>query len=101
MHVDLVNASFVLPFVPPSAFASVWSWIRGILVHSGRFCGQFFGVRDSWATIAGRSHHTRQEVEELLMGMTIELLQEDEKDGFDAEGNAKHWHVFHVVARKV
>ncbi len=37
----------------------------------------------------------------MLEGLAIEQFEEDEKDGFDAEGNAKHWHVFHVVARKI
>lgn len=100
MHVDLVNASFVLPFVPPGSFPSVWSWIRGVLIPGGRFSGQFFGVRDTWATIEGRSHHARGDVERMLDGLEIERLVEDEKDGADAEGNAKHWHVFHVVARR-
>jgi tellurite methyltransferase len=97
---DLVNASFVLPFVEPARFEASWSWIRGVIAPGGRFAGQFFGPRDSWATIEGRSHHTRERVEEMLRGFDVEMLQEDEKDGHDAEGNAKHWHLFHVVARR-
>ncbi len=98
---DLVNASFVLPFVPPAPFGGVWSWIRSVIARDGRFAGQFFGPRDSWASIPGRSHHSREQVHALVEGLEIEQLVEDEKDGADAEGNPKHWHVFHVVARQI
>lgn len=98
--VDLVNASFSLPFVPPWRFAGAWTWIRGVIAPGGRFCGQFFGPRDSWSSIPGRSHHDLATVRAMLEGFAIELLREDEKDGHDAEGNPKHWHVFHVVARR-
>jgi hypothetical protein len=30
----------------------------------------------------------------------VEHFQEDERDGSDCLHNAKHWHVFHIVARK-
>lgn len=96
--VDLVNASFVLPFVPPEHFARVWAWIRTLIAPGGRFAGQFFGPRDAWATIPGRSHHRREEIAAMLEGLTIEQFREEEKEGTDAEGNAKHWHAFHVVA---
>ncbi|GMV24845.1 MAG: hypothetical protein AMXMBFR58_08760 [Phycisphaerae bacterium] len=100
VNAHLVNASFVLPFVPPEHFARVWTWIRSIMAPGGRFTGQFFGPRDSWAGLPGRSHHAREEVLGMLDGLTLEHFQEDEKDGHDAEGNAKHWHVFHVVAKR-
>ena len=95
----LVNASFSLPFVEPEQFASVWAWLVGRLAPRGRFSGQFFGERDSWTKIPGRSHHTRSEVERFLAPFEVELFREDEKDGFDVLGDPKHWHVFHVVAR--
>lgn len=97
---DLVNASFSLPFVAPGHFRAAWAWIRGVIGPGGRFCGQFFGLRDSWASIPGRSHHDLATVHAMLDGLEIELFREDEKDGQDAEGHAKHWHVFHVVARR-
>ncbi|MEK6704113.1 MAG: class I SAM-dependent methyltransferase [Planctomycetota bacterium] len=97
---DIVNASFSLPFVHPSNFAFVWSWIRLVLAPGGYFAGQFFGPKDSWASIPGRSHFAREQVEEMLDGLFQVQFEESEKDGQDAEGNAKHWHVFHVVARK-
>ncbi|MFN0012885.1 MAG: class I SAM-dependent methyltransferase [Phycisphaerales bacterium] len=99
-YVDLVNASYVLPFVPPADFEGVWAWLRAIIAPGGRFAGQFFGPRDSWAGIPGRSHHTDEQVAAMLTGFDIEHMQIDDKDGHDPFGNAKHWHVYHVVARK-
>ncbi len=98
--VDMVNASYVLPFVPPEDFEGVWTWLRASIALGGRFAGQFFGPRDSWATIPGRSHHTDEQVAAMLTGFDIEHLNIDDKDGHDPFGNAKHWHVYHVVARK-
>ncbi|QOI99754.1 MAG: class I SAM-dependent methyltransferase [Phycisphaeraceae bacterium] len=94
----VVNASFSLPFVRPEIFARAWGVIAGLVRGGAVFAGQFFGPRDTWATNPTRSHHTRGEVEGLFSGLRVHVLREDEKDGFDAEGRAKHWHVFHVVA---
>lgn len=46
-NVDLVNASFSLPFCPPAAFPSLWAKILACLRVGGRFSGQLFGDRDS------------------------------------------------------
>lgn len=97
---DLVNASFCLPFCSPESFPQLWSKIVDSLVPGGRFSGQLFGERDSWATIYGRTHHTRAEVEAMLQPFEIEMLNEEEHDGFTAVGQPKHWHIFHIVACK-
>ncbi len=97
---DLFNASFSLPFCDPGSFDQLWSKIVGSIVPGGRFAGQLFGERDSWASIADRSHHTRERVEELLGDLEIESLKEDERDGQDCTGTGKHWHVYHIIARK-
>lgn len=97
----LLNASFSLPFCHPERFAALWRIITTAIEPGGRFAGQFFGERDSWAKLADRSHQTRDEVEALLRGFAIEELREDERDGTDCTGAGKHWHVFHVVARRV
>ena len=96
---DLVNASFSLPFCSPAHFPELWERIVGCIRPGGRFAGQFFGDRDSWAAIEDRSHHTRAEVEEMLGAFEIEMLKEEEREGQDCTGVGKHWHVFHVVAR--
>ncbi|WP_414580908.1 class I SAM-dependent methyltransferase [Scytonema sp. PCC 10023] len=98
--VDLVNASFSLPFCPPNSFPSLWEKIISSLRSGGRFCGQLFGERDSWAIYASMNHHTRQQIEMLLQPFEIEMLQEEDHPGKTAIGEDKHWHIFHVVARK-
>ena len=65
----------------------------------GRFAGQLFGDRDTWAALPDRTHHTRIQAEKLLLGMDVEMFKEDEKDAADSEGNDKHWHVYHIVAK--
>ena len=97
---DLLNASFALPFCHPDHFGRVWSVITRAIRPGGRFAGQIFGDRDEWRNIADRSHFTRAETEQLFGGFLLESFREEEKDAKDAAGNQKHWHVFHIVARK-
>jgi SAM-dependent methyltransferase len=98
--VDLVNASFALPFCAPGLFPALWSAIVGSIRPGGRFAGQFFGDRDSWAELPDRTHLTEAEVRTLLAAFDVETFRIDERDDADARGAPKHWHVFHVVARK-
>jgi SAM-dependent methyltransferase len=99
-EVDLVNSSFTLPFCDPARFGPLWTRLAGSIRPGGRFAGQFFGDRDTWARCADRSHHTRAQVEAMLEAFECEQFREDEKDDTDALGTLKHWHVFHIVARK-
>lgn len=98
--VQLVNASFSLPFCKPERFESVWRWIVRVIEPGGRFAGQFFGDRDEWMCVRPKSHFTRTQVENLFHGWTIEHFEEVEKEGDDATSKPKYHHVFHVVARK-
>ncbi len=36
----------------------------------------------------------------LCDGFAIEMLEEEESDGVTPRGRPKHWHIFHIVARK-
>lgn len=99
-HCDLVNASFALPFCEPREFSGLWMKIVAAIRPGGRFAGQFFGERDSWASMADRTHQSRFEVLKLLEGFDIEMMNEEEKDETAEVRNPKHWHVFHVVAKK-
>jgi tellurite methyltransferase len=96
----LVNSSFALPFCAPELFADVWDRIVASLHAGGRFSGQLFGERDEWAGDPTLSVHGRSEVEDLLAPFAIERFDEVEEDGQTALGAPKHWHVFHIVARK-
>ena len=102
--VDLVNSSFALPFCPPQSFAALWHKIDASLSPGGRFAGQLFGPRDSWARrgLDGRvvTIHDAATAHGLFAAYAVELFQEEETDAVTPRGEAKHWHIFHVVARK-
>ena len=97
---DLVNSSFALPLCDPTGFTAVWRRIESSLRPGGRFAGQLYGERDSWVGRDGMTFHTRADVEALLAGFDIEHFVEEEDDSTTPRGEAKHWHVFHVVARR-
>lgn len=102
---EFVNASFAIPHCSPDAFASLWGNIGRSIRPGGRFAGQLFGVNDEWATKPDgveRTYHTRADVDRLLAEASLEpeMLDEVERDGKNAFGEPKHWHVFHIVARK-
>lgn len=97
---DLVNSSFALPLCRPAAFPRLWSRTVASLVPGGRFAGQLYGDRDEWAGDPSITFHTAEEVEALLHGFDIEHLREEEDDSVTPRGRPKHWHIFHIVARK-
>ena len=96
----LVNSSFAMPLCEPEAFRALWERIKEALPPGGRFSGQWYGVRDSWRGRPGMTFLTKDEALGLLEGLEIEMFEEEEADGVTPRGNAKHWHIFHVVARK-
>jgi tellurite methyltransferase len=97
---DLVNSSFALPFCVPQAFPGLWERIEASLRPGGRFSGHLFGDRDGWSDDAEMTFLTRGRLDALLASLEVEQLEEVEEDGTTATGKSKHWHVFHVVARK-
>jgi tellurite methyltransferase len=97
---DLVNASFALPFCPPGDFPAVWERIEQSLHPGGRFSGHLFGDRDEWSDEDDMTFQTRAEAEALFSRLEVELFDEVEEDGPTAVGKQKHWHLFHVVARR-
>lgn len=96
----LFNCSYALPFCAAADFPGLWDRIVSSIEPGGRFAGQLFGERDAWAASGHTLGHTRAQVNELFGGFVLESFQEEEKDDKDAQGNPKHWHVYHIVARK-
>lgn len=96
---DLIHASFSLPFCHPDHFATFWDKIVRAVKPGGRFAGQFFGVRDSWANEKGMTFHTEEQVLSMFADFELESFQEIDEDGEAASG-PKHWHIFAVIARK-
>ena len=99
-RVDLVNSSFALPLCPPQAFPGLWSRIVDSLPPGGRFAGQLYGDRDEWFGDPSITFHGAREVDALLDGFAVEHLREEEDDSLTPRGQRKHWHIFHIVARR-
>lgn len=97
---DLINCSFALPLMAPGDFDAVWRRITASLNPGGRIACQLYGPRDDWAGRPGITFHDRAAVDALLEGFDVEMLREEEEDSTTVRGEDKHWHVFHIVARK-
>jgi SAM-dependent methyltransferase len=98
--VDLVNSSFALPLCPQPEFLIMWARIYESLAPGGRFSGQLYGDRDQWAGDPTNSHFSRAEVDALLQDYDVEMLREEETDSRTPRGTPKHWHIYHIVARR-
>ncbi len=96
----LVNSSFAMPLCEPGAFHGLWRRIREELPRGGRFSGQWYGPHDSWVGRPGMTFLGRDEALVMLKGLDLEMFEEEEADGVTPRGTAKHWHIFHIVARK-
>ena len=97
---DIASAMYALPFAHPQHFDAVFQKIKDSLVPGGIFCGQFFGLNDAWAANPEMTFCTKEHTQELLADMETIYLGEEEKDAPTAKGDMKHWHVFHIIARK-
>jgi len=97
---QLFNSSFTLPFCQPEAFPALWRRIVASLDVGGVFAGQFFGPADSFCQEGLALSHTEADVKALLVDFDIVSWKEVNEPGQDAMSLPKHWHVFHVVARR-
>lgn len=100
---DLINAHFSLPFLPREQFYAVFDKVRQALNPGGIFVGQFFGIHDQWNTperASSMTFLTREEAMEALEGLDVIEFEEEDVDSVVADGSPKHWHVFHIIARK-
>lgn len=97
---DLVHAALSLPFCRPEDFDRVWKVATRCLRPGGLIAADLFGRRDSWAD-AGNSwtFHGQDDVDRLLTGLEVLDVGEEEYDG-PAFSGPKHWHLFHVFARR-
>ena len=96
---DLLYAGYSLPFVDPSKFGAFWEGVRSRLRPGGFLVVNFFGVRDSWAGRDGMSFLELDAVQRLIDGLDVLAVDEEDQDG-DSFLGPKHWHVFHVTARR-
>ncbi len=97
---DIASAMFSLPFTEPAHFETVFIKIKNSLKKGGVFCGQFFGMNDEWSKNPKMTFHTEAQVKELLNGLEVLSFKEVEEDSTTANGTPKHWHIFHIIAKK-
>ena len=98
--VELLHAGFSLPFCPPSRFPALWRQVEAALIGGGVLAGQLFGDRDSWAAeYEDMTFHTATQVDQLLRGWQVRRVEVADHDGTSYVG-PKHWHVFHILARR-
>jgi len=58
------------------------------------------GDRDSWAARRRVVVHDSAALDRLLAGVTVEMHEVEETDGITPRGEAKHWHIHHLVFRR-
>jgi len=97
--IDLFYSAYVLSYLAPADFARLWGRVRGGLRAGGFVVVNIFGDHHEWATEPGTTFLPRTEVERLLEGLEILVLDELEEDGNSFVGPT-HWHVFDIVARR-
>ena len=101
-ELDLINASYSLPFCKPEDFDQCWETIVNSLKVGGRFCGQFFRKNDAWATNPDLTIHPYEDVIALFKNQfIIEYLQIEDGLLPSADGSLKHWHTYHIIAKKI
>jgi SAM-dependent methyltransferase len=100
LGLKLVNSSFAMPLCEPERFHDLWARIVEALPVGGRFSGQWYGPRDSWVGQPGITFLERDAALTLLDGFDVEMFDEEEADSTTPRGKPKHWHIFHIVARK-
>lgn len=99
---DLINAQFALPFLPQRHFHEVFDRVKQAVRPGGIFVGQFFGIHDQWNTPDhDMTFLTREQVEAALEGLDLIELNEEDMDGHVADGSPKHWHTYHIMARRL
>lgn len=102
-NIDLINASFSLPFCNPQDFPECWEKIDQSLAVGGRFSGQFFGDRDEWNTNQSTmTFMTEEQIFNLFRDhYEIEYLEIQEGLIPTSQSPRKIWHLVHIVAKKI
>jgi len=98
---DLVNAQFSLPFIARQHFDETVRRLRDSVRPGGVMAATFFGTHDEWNVPGSQqTFSTRSDIERLFAGWDVIDLTEAEADGHTADGTPKHWHIFHLIARR-
>lgn len=93
-EVQLINASYSLPYCSPGKFDDVMHRMTSAISVGGRFCGQFFGSNDKMATVNSLVTLDKESLEGYFKDFKIEYFKEDEKPAFTRR------HIYHIIAQK-
>jgi hypothetical protein len=95
-----VYAQFSLPFAGDDFDAGVANVLASV-VPGGAFVGQFFGVNDDWASDPHVAPVDRQWIEQTFSDFSeLEIDERDHDGSYGTDGAIKHWHFFHIRARR-
>ena len=99
---DLINAQYSLPFMDKEYFDVVIEKIKKSLKINGIFVGTFFGDNDGWNNETSKTENfqTKEEIETMFEDFEILELLEKEEDKPAVNEKIKHWHTFHITAKK-
>ncbi len=97
---DLVYAQFSLPFAGDRLGPSVRNALAAV-VPGGAFVGQFIAAEDDWASDPNVAVVDRPWITETFAPFsTLEIDERKHHGPGGADGATKHWHFFHVRARR-
>ena len=97
----LIVAEYSLSFCNKNKFKNLWNEIKLNIEKSGYFIGNFFGANDTWnKTRPEMTFLSKDQVLNLFIDFDILDFKEIEIDKETALGELKHWHIFHVIAKK-
>lgn len=95
---DLIWSGLALPFCPPEDFDVVWRRIRDALRPGGVLAMDLFGPNHAWA--ARGTVHARGDVDRMLAGLDVLVLDERDQPNPTVSAGVIRWHAFFVLARR-
>jgi len=103
-NVNLIVASYSLPFCNPKDFDNLWKNLINKLNINGRFAGHFFGTKYqgfSQKEMSKMTFLTKQQIHNLFKDFKIEKFEEVYEKGLSGTGNNIIEHSFKVIAKKI
>jgi hypothetical protein len=97
----LIWAGNSLPFCRPDHFEALWGKIRTAVNPGGRFAGDLFGFRHAWLAHENMNFHAKASIMDLLEGMELEYMIEEEGLMHTAFDGYQPWHSFAICAQKL
>ena len=95
---DLLYSGLTLPFCHPDHFPALWDGVCGSIRPSGLLAVHLLGDRHGWRR-EEMTFVTREQVEDLISGLKVLDLREDNEVMPSAAGDRVRMHIFDLVAR--